>query len=173
MWCLLLRSISVLPCFFGLFLLEFIDFPTFLVANVIVDLEPFLVVFLDLDYPLHGFFHSFIGGTIVAVVLAFVMFKLSYITLKVMKFFRLERKASWKQIMTASLLGVYSHVLLDAPLYPDIRPFYPFDVNPLFSDDMVISIYIYMFCIFSFLAGTTIYIIRLVVQARKKSKVTS
>jgi membrane-bound metal-dependent hydrolase YbcI (DUF457 family) len=156
--------------FFGLLLFAFIDFPTFLVANVIVDLEPFLVVFLGLDYPLHGFFHSFIGGTLVAVVLAFVMFKLSYITLTLMKFFRLEHKASWKQIMAASLLGVYSHILLDAPLYPDIRPFYPFDVNPFFSNDMAISIYIYMFCIFSLLAGTMIYIIRLAVQARKKSK---
>jgi len=156
--------------FFGLVLFAFIDFPTFLVANVIVDLEPFVVIFLGLDYPLHGFFHSFIGGTIVAVILAFVMFRLSNITERVMKLFHLEQTASWRRIMVASLLGVYSHILLDTPLYPDIRPFYPFDVNPFFFSDVFIAIYVYMFCIFSLLTGIIIYIVKLAVQAIKKRR---
>jgi len=163
--------------FFGLLLFGFTDLATFLVSNVIVDLEPFLIVFLGLNYPLHGFFHSFIGGTIAAVILAFVMFRLSNITEKMMKLFRFEQKASWKKIMAASLLGAYSHILLDSPLYPDIRPFYPFDVNPFFSNDMFIAINIYMFCIFCFLAGAIIYVVKLAVQARKHQseqvKVTS
>jgi len=156
--------------FFGMLLFAFIDFPTFLTANVIVDLEPFLVVFLGLDYPLHGFFHSFAGGTIIAIFLAFLMFRFSGIFSGVMKFFRLEQEVSLKRVMTTSLAGVYFHILLDSPLYPDIKPLYPLDVNPFFSSDMVISIYIYMFCIFSLLAGTMIYVIRLAVQAMKKSK---
>jgi hypothetical protein len=156
--------------FFGLVLFAFIDFPTFLVANVIVDLEPFVVIFFGLDYPLHGFFHSFIGGTIVAVILAFVMFRLSNITERVMKLFRLEQTASLRRIMAASLLGVYSHILLDTPLYPDIRPFYPFDVNPFFFSDVFIAIYVYMFCIFSFLVGIIVYLVKLVIQARAHPK---
>lgn len=156
--------------FFGLVLFAFIDFPTFLVANVIVDLEPFVVIFLGLDYPLHGFFHSFIGSTIVAVILAFVMFRLSNITERVMKLFRLEQTTSWRRIMMASLLGVYSHILLDTPLYPDIRPFYPFDINPYFFSDMFIAISIYMFCIFSFLAGTIVYVVKLALHARAHPK---
>jgi membrane-bound metal-dependent hydrolase YbcI (DUF457 family) len=153
-----------------LLLIAFIDFPTFLVANVIVDLEPFLVISLGLNYPLHGFFHSLVGGTLLAFVLAFVMFKLRRFTFKVMKFFRLEHTASWKSVLAASLSGVYLHILLDAPLYSDIRPFYPFDVNPLLSSSIAVRIYIYMLCIFSFLAGAVIYMLRLVFKAFKKPK---
>jgi len=154
--------------FFGLLLFAFIDFPTFLIANVIVDLEPLLVVFLGLNYPLYGFFHSFAGGTIIAIILVFLMFRLSSITRKVMKFLRLEQEVLLKRVMTTSLAGVYFHILLDSPLYPDIKPLYPLEVNPFFSNDMAISIY--MFCIFSLLSGIMIYIIRLAVQAKKKSK---
>ena len=154
----------------GLLLFEFLDFPTFLIANVIVDLEPFLVILLGLDYPLHGFFHSFVGGTIVAVALSVVMFKSSNIIGKVMKFFRLDQKVTWKSIIAASLLGVYVHILLDTPLYPDIRPFYPLDLNPYFFSDMSIAISIYMFCIFSFLAGSIVYVVKLALQARAHPK---
>jgi len=62
--------------FFGLLLLQYIHFPTFIIANVIVDLEPFLVLFFDLDYPLHGFFHSFAGGSIISIILALWMGKI-------------------------------------------------------------------------------------------------
>jgi len=155
---------------FGLLLFGFLDFPTFLIANIIVDLEPFFAIMLGLDYPLHGFFHSFVGGTIVAVALAVVMFKLSNIIGKVMKLFRLDQKVTSKSIIAASLLGVYSHILLDTPLYPDIRPFYPLDLNPYFFSDLSVSIGIYMFCIFSFLAGFIAYVVKLAFQARAHLK---
>jgi len=144
------------------------DFPTFLVANVIVDLEPFLVLLLGLDYPLHGFFHSFIGGTIVAFILAFTMSRLSAVVQGVMKLFQLEQKPSLKTMMAASVLGVYSHILLDSPLYTDIRPFYPLDLNPFFDIDVFLGISVHMFCIFCLVAGTLIYIARLVAQLTKK-----
>ncbi len=54
---------------FGLVLFSYLDFPTFMVANVIVDIEPFMIIALGLDLPLHGFFHSFLGGVIVSLLL--------------------------------------------------------------------------------------------------------
>lgn len=153
--------------FFGLIFIAFLDFPTFLVASVIVDLEPFLAISLGLRYPLHGFFHSLVGGTLVAFALALVMFKLRRFTFRVMEFFRIGYVASWKRVLAASILGVYLHILLDAPLYSDIRPFYPLDVNPLFSSGMAVSIYIYILCVFSFLASAVLYLFRLVLQAVK------
>jgi hypothetical protein len=62
--------------FLGLVFLGFIDFPTFLVASVIVDIEPLLVMLFRLDYSLHGFFHFLLGGTLVAVALTLVMTKI-------------------------------------------------------------------------------------------------
>jgi len=37
----------------GLPLRRYVYVPTFILANVIVDVEPFLVLFLGLRYPLH------------------------------------------------------------------------------------------------------------------------
>lgn len=146
---------------FGLLFLSYIDFPTFLLANVIVDVEPFLVLYFNLQYPLHGFLHSFLGGTLIAFLLAIVMSKLRNSFSPLMSFFRLEQKTSFKSILLASLFGIYLHILLDSRLYQDIKPFYPFDFNPFLSRRMFIGLEIYGLCILSFIGGGVIYIIKL------------
>jgi len=146
---------------FGLLLLSYVDFPTFLVASVIVDIEPFLVLTLDLNYPLHGFLHSFLGGTLLAFLLATAMSQVRSILSPLMSFLKLEKKLSFKSILSASLFGVYLHILLDSPLYSDIRPFYPFDFNPFLSNSMFIGFEVYTLCVLSFIVGAAIYAIRL------------
>jgi len=113
----------------GLLFLSFIDFPTFLIASVIVDIEPFLVLFFNLNYPLHGFFHSFLGGFIIAFILTMIMTKIRELFTPIMSFFKIQQEISFKKIFLASLLGIYIHILLDSPLYTDIRPFFPLDFN--------------------------------------------
>jgi len=147
-------------------LLSYVDFPTFLLASIIVDIEPFLVLTLNLNYPLHGFLHSFLGGTLLAFLLAAAMSKVRSALSPSMSFFKLEQKPSSKRILSASLFSVYLHILLDSPLYPDIRPFYPFDFNPLLSNGMFISFDIYTLCTLSFIGGAVIYAIRLVFRRR-------
>lgn len=156
--------------FFGLLLFRFMDFPTFLVASVILDLEPFTVLLLGLDYPLHGFFHSFLGGTIVAVVLGLVMFRLSGMARGALKLLALEQSSSHQAIMLGSLLGVYSHILLDSPLYADIRPFFPFSANPFFAGDAFAGIYVQALCVLLFLLGIAAHAGRSVVLARRKQQ---
>lgn len=145
---------------FGLLLLGYIDLPTFLLANVIVDVEPLLVLLLNLQYPIHGFFHSFLGGTLIAFLLAAVMIKMRKVLSPLMSFFRLEQKYSLKSILSASLFGIYLHILLDSRLYQDIRPLYPFDFNPFLSRSMFIAFEIYGICILSFIGGGIIYAIK-------------
>jgi len=147
---------------FGLLLLSYIDFPTFLIASVIVDVEPFLVLTLNLNYPLHGFLHSFFGGTLIAFLLAAVMSNVRSALSPLMSFLKLEQKLSFKTILSAALLGVYVHILLDSPLYPDIRPFFPFDFNPFLSNSMFIGFDVYTLCTLSFIGGGIVYAIRLV-----------
>ncbi|MCJ7613930.1 hydrolase, partial [Candidatus Bathyarchaeota archaeon] len=89
--------------FVGLLFLGFIDFPTFLVASVIVDVEPLLVLAFNLNYPLHGFFHSFLGGTLVAVPLALAMYKIRGKFSPLLSFFRLEQTVSLKKVLAAAL----------------------------------------------------------------------
>ena len=151
----------------GLLLLSFIDFPTFLVASVIVDVEPFLVLALNLNYPLHGFFHSFLGGTLVAVPLALAMHMIRGNFSSLLSFFKLEQKTSFKRILAAALSGVYIHILLDSRGYTDIQPFYPSDYNPFLTTGMYAGLDAYILCIFSFFGAAIIYAIRLVYFWRK------
>ncbi|MFH1447514.1 MAG: hypothetical protein ABIG39_01510 [Candidatus Micrarchaeota archaeon] len=145
--------------FFGLLFFSFIHLPTFLIANVIIDLEPFLVLLFGLDYPLHGFFHLFFGGSIVAIILSMLMVRFDKHTRRIMSFFRLEQRYSEKSIWLASFSGIYLHIMLDSPLYVDIKPIFPFMSNPFYG--MFSAFEIYNFCLLSFLFGICIYIYKL------------
>jgi len=151
---------------FGLLLLSYVDLPTFLLASVVVDIEPFLVLTLGLDYPVHGFLHSFLGGTLLAFIIAAAMSKVRSALSPLMSFFKLEKKHSFRSVLSASLFSIYLHILLDSPLYSDIRPFYPFDFNPFLSNSMFIGFEVYTLCVLSFIGGAVIYAIRLVFRRR-------
>ena len=131
----------------------YLDLLTFLLANVIVDFEPFFVLVFDLNlhygYPLHGFFHTFFGGSIVALILAEVM---------VMLYSRAGKATCRKKLMITALAGVYLHIILDSFLYTDIRPFFPSNTNPLYG---VFSSYeVYGFCIYSFFGAPLLYALK-------------
>jgi membrane-bound metal-dependent hydrolase YbcI (DUF457 family) len=145
----------------GLLLLSYIDLPTFLLASVVVDVEPFLVLYFNLQYPLHGFLHTFLGGTLIAFLIAAVMSRLRNALSSLISFFGIKQKPTFRGILLASLFGVYSHVFLDSFLYQDIRPFYPFDLNPLLSQSLFISFEIYGLCVLSFIGGVVVYVIKL------------
>ena len=130
----------------GLLLLSFIDFPTFFVASIIVDVEPIMVLTFNLNYPLHGFFHSFLGGTLVAFLLTVAMSKVKKSLSPLLSFFKLEQKSSFKNILLASLSGIYIHILLDSRVHMDIRPFYPLDFNPLLSGSTLPGLWVHMLC---------------------------
>ncbi|MCD6469806.1 hypothetical protein J7L29_03290 [Candidatus Bathyarchaeota archaeon] len=116
--------------FLGLALLRYLDFPTFLIANVIVDVEPLIIILLGLGYPLHGFLHSFIGGTLAAIALAMVMVRVRGRFNHILSIFKIEQESSAGRILAASLLGVYIRILLDSRMHPDVKPFYPIPINP-------------------------------------------
>jgi len=154
----------------GLLLLSYIDFATFLVASVIIDVEPIIVLIFDLDYPLHGFFHSFLGGTIVAFLLAAVMSKARESLSPLLLSFKLEQKSTFKNILLASLTGIYIHILLDSRMHRDIRPFYPLDFNPFLSSSTLPELLVYMLCVWCFIGAAVIYIIRRFLIWRKVTK---
>ena len=156
--------------FLGLLFLGFIDFPTFLIASVIVDIEPFLVLTLNLDYPLHGFFHSLLGGTLVAIPLALLMLKIRDKLTSLLSFFQIEQEISFIRILVASLSGIYIHILLDSRMYTDIQPFYPSNFNPLLNTGIFAGLDSYVFCIFAFFGAVIIYILRLFIIWRKSKK---
>ncbi len=117
-----------------------LELPVLLISSVILDIEPFYSMFISPLGYLHGFFHSYLGASIVGVALAGLAMRI--------------RRLSFERSLTASLTGVYSHVFLDSFLYSDIMPFYPFKVNPFFR--AVNPTYVYLFCAFAFLPAIII-----------------
>lgn len=146
--------------FFGLLLSTVFDLPTFLIANVFPDVEPFAVVFFNVrGYPLHGFFHSYIGATILAATLAICMYVLRGFSGKVMKVFRLQQSSSPKKIVFTAFMGAYFHVFLDSFLYGEVMPFYPLDGN-VFSAYGSYTV-IYGFCGITALLGIALYLYKI------------
>ena len=148
--------------------LSFIDIPTFLIASVIVDIEPFLVLIFALNYPLHGFFHSFLGGFIVAVLLSMVMSKIRRYFTPLLTFFKVEQSISFKKILFSSICAILLHILLDSPIYLDIRPFFPFEFNPFYRSTFMPGLIEYLICAWCFIGAIFVYIIRLFQHKNRK-----
>ncbi len=152
--------------FFGMVLLRYIDLPIFLVANVIVDVEPLVILTLglhrtdSLGLPLHGLLHTFLGGTFVALLLALVMMRMRGYLEPLMRLVGLEQVSSPRSVYAAALSGVYMHILLDSRLYADIRPFYPSSYNP-FLGGMAATFGVWWFCIVTGLIGVALLVLRL------------
>ena len=141
----------------GLPFRKYIHAPTFVVANVIVDVEPFLVLFLGLRYPLHGYLHTFFLAFLLGLALGYAMFLLERVLHPLYKVFLLEAdNLKLKSFMVAGVLGTMAHVLLDSPLYGDIRPFYPLTVNPLLNPALTVEVY--SLCVWMGILGITYYV---------------
>ena len=153
---------------FGLPLRKYLHLPTFIVANVIVDLEPFLVLALGLRYPLHGYLHTYVSAFFLGIVVGSGMFLLEPYFSPLYKAFLLkaDNKLKWISFVLAGVLGIMLHVTLDSPLYSDIRPFYPLTANPFFRLD--IASQVYSFCVWMGLIGILFYAGLLILSVYRK-----
>jgi membrane-bound metal-dependent hydrolase YbcI (DUF457 family) len=133
-----------------------IDIPVFILANVAIDIEPLTVMIFNLSYPLHGYAHSFLGAGLVGALWGFVAFKGKGILGGVMHFFGLTYQTTITKAIISGILGAFSHVLLDAPIYTDIKPFYPLSINPLYG--LVSEKAMYLFCSLLFIPAILFYI---------------
>ena len=132
--------------------------PTFLVASVVVDVEPLLVLVLGLSYPLHGYLHTFLFASLTGLALGCVMFSLDGFLHPVYMALRLvvEDSQGRKAFMITGVLGAAFHVLLDSPLYRDIRPLFPFTQNPFYNPGL--SMEVYSFCVWTGILGVAYYV---------------
>jgi len=156
----------------GLPFKKYIHAPTFIVANVIIDIEPLLVLVFGLSYPLYGYAHTFVLASIIGLALSYVMFVLEKFLKPLYRFLVLvpQKSFNFKAFAMAGILGTIIHVLLDSPLYTDIRPFYPLNINPLYNPEVSFraSIMINDVCIFSGIIGLIYYIGLIIYSILKK-----
>lgn len=136
----------------------YIDVVVVLVASIIIDLEPAYYLYTE-GYAYHGFFHSFLGCSIMAIILSMVAYPLRKTYLQILSKFGLKQETSFKKILVSALIGTNFHVLLDAFLYPEMQPFLPFQGNIFLN---VLGWWaVYELCLWMFLIGSIIYILRI------------
>ncbi|MFW9995611.1 MAG: hypothetical protein ACFFD4_26470 [Candidatus Odinarchaeota archaeon] len=160
------------PFHFGIALLIFAVFPfldpvALFIGAVIPDTEGILAMFVfrGAGLPLHGVLHSFLAATVLGIVTGLV----SYLLLR----FAVEQKLlPFKMTVTversvfSGLLGTFSHILLDVPLYSEMDPFLPLTGNPLYG--IVPFSVPYAVCILGAVLGTLLILVRVYWKAAVK-----
>jgi membrane-bound metal-dependent hydrolase YbcI (DUF457 family) len=150
----------------GLIFFPYLYIPSILLGSIIVDLEP--LAFLILDLPvLHLFFHTFLGATIMAILGSVVLILLRGVFEKIMTFFLLPQTASPIKITVVTIIGAYSHIILDGFLYSEMQPFWPILGNPFLG--LVSSSSVYLFCVICFIIAIPLYIIQ-IWRVKKRTK---
>ncbi len=144
---------------------KYIDFPVFVLANVVVDLEPLAVMVFDLDYPLHGYCHTLLIGSLVGGMWAVIAYSGKSIFQKLMGLLHLSYATNFGKMLVSAILGIWFHILIDALIHTDIRPFFPFEANPIYG--IITKSTVYLICAISFIPALIFYAIG-VVSFKKK-----
>jgi len=132
-----------------------IDLPVFILVNVAIDLETLITMVFNLSYPFHGYAHTFLGATAIGIIWGLTAFSFRQFIGRLMKIVRLSYATTLRKCIYSAILGGWLHVLLDAPLYTDIRPFYPLNHNPLYG---IVSVsWMYLICTAAFVPATGFY----------------
>jgi len=136
----------------------------------VVDVEPLLVLTYDLDYPLHGYCHTLLIGGLLGLVWGIAAYPFRHLIGKVMRVLRLAYSATFRKMAVSGVLGAWLHVLFDAPLYRDIKPFYPINANPLYG--VLSPQVVYMICALCFGLALAIYLFLAFVRKGQGLKAT-
>jgi membrane-bound metal-dependent hydrolase YbcI (DUF457 family) len=125
-----------------------ISFLAFCGANVLVDVEP-LYFMLTHQYPIHRFFHTYVGATVAAAIVVGVFALVR----------KLTPRLSVRAVALGAIIGTYSHVLLDSLMHADMHPFAPFsDRNPLLGAVFLNTLY--GFCLLAGVVGAIVIGVR-------------
>jgi predicted lysophospholipase L1 biosynthesis ABC-type transport system permease subunit len=102
-----------------------VSFIAFCAANVLIDVES-LYNLIHHRHPVHAFFHTYAGATLVALacIVAFVVWS------RLSTLLPLPRLLAWqplrlRQVALGAVLGAWSHVALDSLMHADIAPLAP------------------------------------------------
>ncbi len=144
------------PFHFGLGLLfksleRRFSFIYFAAAQVFIDLEP-LYFIVTRQYPFHRVLHTYMGCTVVIVVLLVFLPLYNFAVTRILGW----AKISFKAALLSAAVGAYSHVLLDSLLHEDMRPFRPF-LNTNVALNIISSGALYRACLFSAVAGAIVW----------------
>jgi hypothetical protein len=125
-------------------------------SQIVMDLQP-LVAIVTGEGKLHGFTHTYVGSTLIAIFSAVTGKYLSQWALVV--FSNGAQRGiiiRWWVAFLSAFIGAYSHVILDSIMHTDIEPLSPFSpFNELLG--LVSVAALHKFCLYSGLVGAITY----------------
>jgi len=106
---------------------------------------------------LHGFSHTFLGGSLLAIFSAISGKYLSELGLKILKLdISFPVRIRWSVSFLSAFIGCFSHVMLDSIMHIDVEPFYPLSMDNQFLGIISVS-NLHKLCLYSGLAGAAIF----------------
>lgn len=121
-----------------------VDLMGAVIGSVIIDIDFFL--FLTTGSPIHGFFHTFLGATILAVIIIIVLRLLYKLIVVIKQWLKWEPESSLLSVSIGAFLGTWSHIILDSLIYSDLDPHYPNSGNPYYRveghDTIFMAVYL-------------------------------
>ena len=135
-------------------------------AQIVMDIQP-LIVLITGEGHLHGFSHTYVGATLLAL---FAIVSGKYFGEWGLKFLNFkEFKIRWWVVIVSAFVGTISHVLLDSLMHADLQPFYPVDLDNPFLHWVSVSA-LRQFCIYTGLVGGLIMGLVIVYQRWKSTE---
>ncbi|MGC9169609.1 MAG: hypothetical protein ACP5HD_02560 [Thermoproteus sp.] len=116
----------------GLVLRGYVNWPALLIVSTfLVDVEPLAKAVLGIEGPLHGLTHTFLAAATLGPASGLVLYAARGLLRPLSAAFKLESAESPWAYALGGAAGWALHVFMDAPLYPEMEPFYPAGGNPL------------------------------------------
>lgn len=125
-------------------------------SQIVMDLQP-LVAIITGEGKLHGFTHTYVGATLIAIFSAVTGKYLSQWALVVLSNgAKRGINIRWWVVFLSAFIGAYSHVVLDSIMHTDIEPLSPFSQsNELLG--LVSVVALHKLCVYSGLVGAAVY----------------
>lgn len=125
-------------------------------TQIVMDLQPLIVIITGNGH-LHGFTHSFIGATLIALFSGLTGKYLSEVGLRILGIWRDPAlRILWRVAFLSAFLGSFSHVVLDGIMHQDLEPFYPFTSFNGFLGMLSVET-LHKLCLYSGLFGAIIF----------------
>lgn len=141
---------------------RYFSFSVFALANISMDVEP-LYRMWRIEAPLHGFSHTLTGAVLIAAGAAVLGRWMAMRSWKLYARLAHDEDDTFHisplQAWVGALLGTGSHLLLDAIMHADMRPFAPLsDANPLLAHDWVLPLH--LACVLAGMLGFSLLLLR-------------
>ena len=145
-------------------------------SQVLMDIQPILVV-LTGKGQLHGFSHTYVGSTVIAIFAALTgRWVYHWITRFIekgftdyqKKLFAVPAKLTTSICISSALVGTFSHVLIDSIMHADMQPFFPLAIENQVLLIVTIET-LHKVCVYTGLLGAVIFFAVRFIRSRSNS----